>query len=329
VEGLTLTAAFRIDASTLYSTQYSPRASAVYRFGPTHSIYVTAGDAFQSPNYAEFFLFLPAAPPVNLSAIESALSPLLGGVPLGFSSVPVYGIGNEHLEVEHVRSIQAGYKHVFRNRTLVTVDFYHNWMKDFITDLTPGPGVNPDYPAYQAPAALNPVAAAIVNQTVNKLVPGITNGPGGAPWIVYSQGNVGRVSSQGIEAAASGWLGTSWQYNLNYSWFYYSLNDPSARAEVHPDAPQHRAFASLTYHKSRFLADVRYRWNDTFYFASGEFTGQVPTYNVVDLGATYQLSPRWKVGANVSNLLNNEHYEIFGGDVIKCLALGYVSYSWK
>ena len=324
---LTLTGAFRMDASSLYSTQYSPRASAVYRLTSTQSLFVSYGHAFEAPNYAELYVYLPIGLPIDLSPVENSLKGLTGGVPLGLSSVPIFAIGNEHLRVERVRSAEVGYKHVFPSRTLVTLGYYHNWMKDFISDLLPG--VNPDYPPYQAPAALPPSARAIVSQTLNGIVPGLTNGPGGAPWIVYSQGNGGHVTSQGVEAAVTGWLGSSWQYSSHYSWFFYNLNDDTARAQVHPNAPQHQAFASLGYRKPRFLADLRYRWIDGFDFSSGIFHGPVPTYNVVDFGATYRLSPHWEVGANISNLLNNQHYEEFGGDILRRLCLGYIAYSWK
>jgi len=324
---LILTAAFRLDASTLYSRQYSPRASAVYRIAPTQSFFASFGDAFEAPNYAELFVFIPAGPPADLSAIESSFGNLLGGVKLGLDFVPVFGIGNERLRVEQIRTAEFGYKRVFHNRTLVTLAYYRNWMKDFISDLVPG--VHPDFPPYQAPAALSQSTRALVSQTLNQLVPGITNGPGGAPWIVYSQANGGRVTSQGVEASVTGWLGSSWQYSANYSWFHYSLNDATAQATVHPNAPEHKAFASLGYRKQRFMADVRYRWVNSFRFSSGLFQGPVPTYNIVDLGATYQLSAHWKLGLNASNLLDNQHYEQFGGDILKRLVLGSVAYSWK
>jgi iron complex outermembrane receptor protein len=324
---LTLTGAYRMDASALYSTQYSPRASAVYRLSSTQSLFASYGHAFEAPNYAELYVYLPIGLPIDLSPVEASLQGLTGGVPLGLGSVPIFAIGNEHLRVERVRSAEAGYKHVFPNRTLVTLGYYHNWMKDFISDLLPG--VNPDYPPYQAPAALPPTARGIVSQTLNGIVPGLTNGPGGAPSIVYSQGNGGHVTSQGLEASVTGWLGSSWQYSSHYSWFFYNLNDNAARAQVHPNAPQHQAYASLGYRKPRFFADLRYRWVNGFDFSSGIFHGPVPTYNVVDFGATYRLSPHWEMGANIANLLNNHHYEEFGGDILRRLCLGYIAYSWK
>jgi len=226
-----------------------------------------------------------------------------------------------------LRSGQAGYRRMTGKRNLFSVDYYYNGMRDFITDLLPG--VNPTYGPYVPPPGLSAAAAMEVASILNSTVPGLTNGPGGVPWIVYSLANAGHVSSQGVEAQDSGWIGRDWRYALNYSWFDYSLNDAAARSEVHPNAPAHKAFAEIGYWKARYSADVRYRWNDAFYFANGIFHGAVPTYSVVDLGARYQVSPHWEVGVNVSNLLNNEHYEIFGGDIMKRLALGYVAFNWK
>jgi outer membrane receptor protein involved in Fe transport len=146
---------------------------------------------------------------------------------------------------------------------------------------------------------------------------------------VYSQANGGRVTSQGVEASVTGWIG--FVLAVQRELFLVSLQSQrcTAQATVHPNAPEHKAFASLGYRKQRFTADVRYRWVNSFRFSSGLFQGPVPTYNIVDLGATYQLSAHWKLGLNASNLLDNQHYEQFGGDILKRLVLGSVAYSWK
>jgi len=326
-ERLTLTARARVDASTIFDTQFSPRVAALYRISAQDSVWASFSDAFQVANYAELFVRVPAGLPVDLSALETALQPLLGGVSLGLGSVPVLALGNPNLRVEKVRSGQAGYRRTTGKRNLFSVDYYYDGMRDFITDLLPG--VNPTYGPYVPPPGLSAAAAAAVASELNSAVPGLTNGPGGVPWIVYSLTNAGHVSSMGVEAQDAGWIGRDWRYSLNCSWFDYSFNDLAARTEVHPNAPAYKAFAEIGYWKPRFSADVRYRWNDAFYFANGIFRGPVPTYSVVDLGARYQVSPRWELGVNVSNLLNNEHYEIFGGDILRRMALGYIAYNWK
>ncbi len=58
------------------------------------------------------------------------------------------------------------------------------------------------------------------------------------------------------------------------------------------------------------------------------FTGPVPSYEVVDLAANYGITPRVRVGLDVSNLLDNRHYELFGGDLIDRRALAHVAFSW-
>lgn len=326
-ERLTLSAALRMDASELHDTQFSPRASALYSLSTNQSLWASYSEAFQVANYAELFVQAPAGPPLDLSNVEAMLKPLLGNVSLGLNFVPVLALGNEHLKVEKIRSVQTGYTRLFRNRSLVTIDYYNNRMRDFITDVLPG--VNPQYGPYHAPSALSPQVRSLVEGALNSAIPGFTNGPGGVPWIVLSLANVGRVSSQGVEIGATGWIGSSWQYNSSYSWFDYSLNDPASRSLVHSNSAKHRAAAGLGYRKQRFNVDARYRWTDAFFFASGIFHGPVPTYSVVDLGASYQISPKWEIGVNAGNLLNNEHYEIFGGDILKRHVLGFVAFAWK
>jgi outer membrane receptor protein involved in Fe transport len=56
--------------------------------------------------------------------------------------------------------------------------------------------------------------------------------------------------------------------------------------------------------------------------------GLVPRYNVSDLNASYRLSKRWEVGANVSNVFDQRHYEMFGGDVLGRRALMHLAVTW-
>ena len=58
----------------------------------------------------------------------------------------------------------------------------------------------------------------------------------------------------------------------------------------------------------------RYRWSDTFYWNGGAFRGQVPAATVVDLTARYNIGDRTSLQINVANILDNVHYEMFGGD---------------
>jgi len=58
------------------------------------------------------------------------------------------------------------------------------------------------------------------------------------------------------------------------------------------------------------------------------FVGTVPTYDVVNVAANFNISDMFKVGVDVSNVLDNEHYEAFGGDILSRRALAFVGIGW-
>ena len=74
-----------------------------------------------------------------------------------------------------------------------------------------------------------------------------------------------------------------------------------------------------------FGFNVQYKWVEGFLFeGSPQFTGFIPTYELVDVQVNYSLPKRgitFKLGA--SNILNNLHFEAYGGPRIG--RLGYFS----
>ena len=72
-------AAVRWDESTLHTAQLSPKAALVFLPANNHSLHVAFNRGFQVGNYNELFVMLPLAPPIDLSMIEAAFAPFLGG----------------------------------------------------------------------------------------------------------------------------------------------------------------------------------------------------------------------------------------------------------
>lgn len=316
----------RWDEATIHDAQVSPRLAGVVSLARDHSVRIGYNHGFQVGTYTELYLRVPAAPPLDLSALESALAPVLGGTSLGFEAVPIFAIGNPNLEVERVRSLEAGYTGAFGARGRIGVDVYRNVMRDFISDLLFG--INPDYPAYQAPAALAPAARALVEQTVNGLLPGLTNRDDGGPQIVISNANTGLVHSRGIELSAGYRPLTALWLDGSYAWFDFTLTDRRPGAEPQPNAPAHRAALGATYTHARAAASLRFRWVDDFPWASGVYAGPVPSYGVADVNALARINRNWQIGVNVSNVLDNRHYEMFGGDILGRRTLVHPTFSW-
>ena len=316
----------RWDDSTLHSTQLSPKLALVYLPAAGHSLHVTFRRGFQVGNYTELFLSSPLAPPVDLSAIEAVFAPILGDTSLGFAVVPVNAFGNSNLDVEKVKSIEVGYTASLGSRTRISIDAYRNTMRDFISDLTPG--INPAYPAYQAPPSLPAASRAVIEQTVNALIPGLTNRPDGGPQIVYSYGNVGLVTSRGVEVEGAFRPRPEWSLEASYTRFDFTLVEAPPGLEPNPNTPKHRMAFGVTYAPGRFAASFRHRWVDRFLWASGLFVGPVPSYHVSDVNAIFSVTRRWQVGANISNVFDRRHYEMFGGDILRRRALAHLTVTW-
>jgi outer membrane receptor protein involved in Fe transport len=316
----------RWDDASIHPAQWSPRLAAVVRLAPGQSLRIGYNRGFQVGTYTELYLRVPAAPPLVLSALEGALAPALGGVRLGFETVPIFAIGNPGLDVEKIQGVDIGYTGVFGSRARVGLEFYRNSMRDFISDLLFG--INPAYPPYQAPSSLPAPVRTLVETTVNGLLPGLTNRTDGGPQIILSNANTGRVHSRGLEASVGVSPVDGMWLDASYTWFDFTLKDKQPGAEPQPNAPAHRAAAGVTYTRDRTSASLRYRWVDAFQWASGVYVGPVPAYGVADLNVRFKASPRWELGVNVANLFDNRHYEMFGGDLLGRRLLVHPTFVW-
>jgi outer membrane receptor protein involved in Fe transport len=163
-----LVGAARVDDGTLFETQFSPKGALVFSPNENHSFRFSVNRAFQTPNYSEFFLRVPAAAPsAGPATLEAGLegyykqvaaslpSAALAGlnidsaVPWNFSAqTQVLALGNANLDVEKVLGWELGYKGSFSSNLYFSADFYINKLENFVTDLLPG--VNQaQYPTFQ------------------------------------------------------------------------------------------------------------------------------------------------------------------------------------
>jgi len=329
-EKLKAVVAARVDESTLHDTQFSPKAALVYSITPNHTVRLTYNEAFQVPNYSEFFLRVPAGAPITaFTPLENALAPFLGGRTLGLKSIPILALGNDNLEVEEITNYEIGYTGILSSKAYLTVDYYQGKVENFVTDLLPG--VNSQFAGYTPPSFL---PAPVQQQILATLRGGLgANFAGltdlnGQPTLVLSYANAGAVDTQGVDVALNYYITGSWIADLSYSWFDFEVKEKQIGDQLLPNAPENKLSAGLAYHGERFGASVKYRWVDDFAWAAGVFVGFVPSYDVVDLGVNYRITDHLEVGADVSNLLDEENYQAFGGDIVTRRALGHVSFSW-
>ena len=120
----------------------------------------------------------------------------------------------------------------------------------------------------------------------------------------------------------------NYSLNGNYSW--NRLNEEGTEDPIIPayNTPEHKYNLSIigrNIHLSKtkkifrnFGYSINYKWVEEFTFeGSPQFTGIVPTYDLLDIQVSKiltELNTTLKIGS--SNILNNKHYEVYGGPYI-------------
>lgn len=329
-----LVAAGRVDESDLFDPQFSPKGGIVVTPHPDHSVRLTINRAFQVPNYSEFFLSVPAGAPANLADLEaglraSPLGPVLLGVPPGelfttSNAVPVLALGNDALEVEHVTSVEAGYKGQIGRRVFVTVDGYYSRLSDFVTDLLPG--VNPAFAPWTAPDAVPEMFRETLEETVRDQLlaagqpvaaAGLTRLENGNTAIVVSYANAGEVNEYGVELGMGVWATDELRFDANYTLFEFDVEEAATGDQLLPNTPKHKANLAVSYNgRQGFDFRVAAQLIDGYPWAAGVFAGEVPSSQTIDVSAGYQFNPYIRIHAVATNVLDQDRYRIFGGSVI-------------
>ncbi len=331
-----LVAAGRVDEGTLIDPQFSPKGALVISPTPNHSVRLTINRAFQVPNYSEFFLRVPAGLPADFSLLEaglraSPLGPVLAGVPDGqlfdnSAAVPVLARGNDALDVEHVTSLEIGYKGQLGRRVFVTIDGFYSRLSDFVTDLLPG--VNPTFGAWTAPAAVPEAFRETLEQTVrDQLLAagqplaafGLTRLENGVSAIVVSYANQGKANEYGFELGAGIQATDEVRFDANYTYFKFDVDQESIAAGdlLVPNTPKHRLNLTAAYSgRQGFDFRVSAQIVDSYQWATGIFFGPIPSRQTVDVSVGYQFNRYVRIHALATNVLDQERYQMYGGSVI-------------
>lgn len=249
--------------------------------------------------------------------------------------MPIQALGNPDVEIEEIQSIEVGYSGVIGNKAFLTVDYYNNQLENFITDLIPAFNptlglLNPAFGPYQAPPGVPEPFATLLQTTILGQFPTMTNNPLNQEAILkaVTYTNFGEVDTQGIEFGLNVNLTDEWLMNLTYNWFDFDIKQEIAEDPLVSNAPENQFGLGFSYLASNYDVSVKYRHVEAFDWAAGVFRGMIPAYDLVDLNASYRINDRVEIGLNISNLFDEEHYQVFGGDILERRALGHVQFRW-
>jgi iron complex outermembrane receptor protein len=343
VPQLKLVAAARVDDGTLINTQFSPKGAVVFSPNENHSFRFTVNQAFQTPNYSEFFLRVAAGAPVNLTQLEnglraSALGPALAGVPPGTlftnsAAVPIFARGNAELDVESTTGYEVGYKGAFANRVYLTLDVYYNAISNFVTDLLPG--VNPAYGPWTAPEAVPATVRPILEQQVRTALAGVSplaaaglTRVNGNTEIVVSYANAGKVDQYGAELGVGVQVTDEIRGDGSLSLFDYDIEEgtQAVNDQLIANTPSAKGTVGLSYSGRQGLdLGATIRIVDSYDWAAGVFVGEVPASQFVDVNAGYRFNPNFRVFAIATNVFDQQRFQLFGGSVIGRRVLGGIT----
>lgn len=300
-EWIKFVGAARFDRSSLHENQISPKGGIVWSPSPDHSLRATFNQAFQVPNYSEFFLRV-AAGSADVPFFASPTNPK--------GTIAILARGNSALQVENVNGYEVGYKGIFFDKKVFfTVDGYLNDAKDFITDLLQA--VNPAYPFNVPPG----FPAGLID-TAKKAIPGLAV-VDGKPAIVVSYTNAGKVREKGVEVGVNYYVNDEVLLTGNWTWYDFEVKEQKAGDKLLPNAPKHKFAAGFSWTRPDGIdMSITARNVQPFRWAAGVFEGEIPAYTLVNISGGWRINRNYRIGVTVSNVFDNRVYQLFGGSVI-------------
>ncbi len=240
-------------------------------------------------------------------------------------------------------TFEAGYKGVFSDRLLVSLDAYYTEVENFISPLrveTPNVFLDPvsleQYLANFLPAAdAAQLAAAMGGISGSSTTKGIplgtvtpvnTSATDPADVLLTYRQFSDKIDYWGIDIGAELLLADAWSVFGSYTYLSDSLfTGLDGVGVVSMNAPQNQAALGATYSNPRIGLNVglRGRWLDSFFLQSGVYVGQIDAYAVGDLNIAYALPFQrnaW-VTLTATNFTNNKHKEVIGAPQLASMYL--------
>lgn len=306
----------RIDKNQNFNTLFSPALSAVYSINPRHIIRGSFSAAIRNPTLTDQYLYYNVGRAKllgNITGYDSLVTiPSLIDAYSGFTSIAklVY-FSLDPVRPEKVKTVEVGYRASLFDHLYADANYYYSLYTDFI-GYTIGANVTTSKP----PGLPDQI-------TINDVYRVSSNAKD-------------KVNSQGFSIGLNYYIGKFFSLSGNYSWNElnkHGSNDPIIPAYNTPRNKFNLGFSGRDIETTLFNSlkvknysfNINYKWIQGFLFeGSPQFTGEIANYQLFDVQVSKSI-PKIKsvFKAGASNLLNNEHYEVYGGPLVGRLA--YIS----
>ncbi len=303
----------RLDKNQNFPFVFSPAASVVYQPKADHYLRVSFSSAIRNPTLQDQYLFLNVGRAIlagnidgfrNLVTVPSLINSF--DHTQSFDSLVWFDI--PAVRPEKVKTLEVGYRATLLQRLYVDASIYYSRYRDFI-----GYKIGADIDTFTIPG----IGYKLI--TLNNVYRVAANARD-------------EVSTMGATAGINYYIGRHFAAVGSYSWNRLDRNGSSDPLIPAFNTPEHKVtvgFNARNYRDWGF--NINYKWISGYDFeGSPQFTGSIASFGLVDVQVNRKFSKAHttiKLGAN--NVLNNEHYEVYGGPLVGRLVYLSATYSLR
>lgn len=308
----------RYDKNENFKLNFSPAISIVLTPNKKDIIRFSLSSAIRNPTLADQYLYYNTGRAIlignlqghgidfgeNLVTIESLVNYYLPAAQIK-DSLKFFSV--QPIKPEKAKSVEIGYRTTLFNKIYLDINYYYSRYTDFI--------------GYKIGAKFNTLVDDTITGAYEVSLPSIQ-----AYRMAANAENT--VTTQGASIGINYYLHPNYSLNGNYSWNRLNeegTEDPIIPAYNTPENKYNLGFIGRDIHLSKtrkifrdFGFSINYKWVEAFKFeGSPQFTGIVPTYDLLDMQVSKKITTintTLKIGS--SNILNNKHYEVYGGPYI-------------
>ena len=307
---LIIKGSLRLDKNQNFSLIPTQALSGIYNINENHTIRSTFTSAIRNPTLLNQYMYYNVGRAKlvgnkdgyqNLYTLES----IWAYATSGRNADSLVNFNVDPIRPEEVKCIEFGYRGVFENKIYVDANYYYNWYQNFIGFVT-GAEFFYDLQSWE----ILDVYRIATNSTKT-------------------------ITTQGFSLGLNYYLDSKYTFNGNFSWnkLNKQIDDPIIPAYNTPEFKFNIGLSgkdiSIELNEKSLIKDIgfsfNYKWVQGFLFeGSPQFTGEVPTYGLLDLQVTKNMKKQnlaIKIGA--SNILNNRVLQVYGGPFIGRMA--YIS----
>ena len=305
----------RADKNENFDWLFSPAASLLYKPAQNNYLRLSFSSAIRNPTLSDQYLNLNVGPAIlsgNLNGVKDLITiESLRAYFEDFGNVSIADLDSfdiDAIKPEKVQTIELGYRTTLFKRWYIDAGYYYSTYTDFL-------GYN-----IGAEASFDP-----------------TNGfPEKLQVYRYSANSKQKVTTQGFSIGTNIYFSKYFVFNGNYSWnkLITKVDDPIVPAYNTPEHKYNLGVSARDIPMATgidFGFNVNYKWVEGFIFeGSPQFTGFVDSYDLLDAQVNWNFNKYntiIKLGA--SNILDNQHYETYGGPEIGRLAYISLLYEFK